>query len=136
MGLRNCPRQLTQCEGPQCQELRSRISSEGYDAASNIVYHYTPVDTPFEIADNYCQGLGSGFSLATLNQLEQLAHMFMYVDENGNVYKCPTLVWSKDESGNPVIVRIQPCIGNEIEIIRDFIKEVCMVHVMCVAQPT
>ena len=62
--------------------------------------------------------------------------MFMYVDENGNVYKCSTLVWSKDENGNPVIVRIQPCIGDKIEIIRDFIKEICIVHVMCVVQPT
>ncbi|MEC1526058.1 hypothetical protein P9D43_29125 [Neobacillus niacini] len=136
MGLRNCPQQLTQCEGSQCQELRSQIASNNYDAAANLVYTYTPVNTPFEIADNFCQGLESNYSLATINQLEQLAHMFMSWDENGNVYQCPTLVWSKDENGTPVIVRMQPCSGDKIEIIRDFIKEICMAHVICVVQPT
>lgn len=108
-------------------------------AVANLVYTYTPVNTPFEIADNFCQGLESNYSLnyslATINQLEQLAHMLMSVDENSNLYKCPTLVWSKEANGTPVIVRIQPCSGDKIEIIRDFIKDICMVHVICVIQP-
>jgi hypothetical protein len=129
---KKCPRQFTDCEGAQCQEIRNMIESEGYDAQTNIVYNYTQKNRCFQQAVDYCQNLGSGFRMANLSELSLLHHRFIYIDEDGNTQACPTLVWST-ENGNPVIVRIAPCNGEEIEIIRKFNMKKCKVQVICVS---
>lgn len=130
------PQPLTSCEGSQCKEIRSMFASEGYDAATNIFYHYTQENVSFETAVSFCESLGSGFRLATLSELNQLSHRFIYFDENGVRQRCPTLVWSRDVAGNPVIVRLRPCSGENIEIITNFDLEKCMVQRICVSPAT
>lgn len=112
------------------------FESEGYDAATNISYHYTQENVSFETAVSFCEILGSGFRLATLSELSLLSHRFTYIDEDGDLQNCPTLVWSRDVAGNPVIVRIRPCSGENIEIITNFDINKCMVQRICVSPAT
>ncbi|PID25462.1 hypothetical protein [Sporosarcina sp. P7] len=130
---KKCPQQLTRCEGSQCQEFRDFFASEGYDAATNIVYNYTQINRCFRQAVKYCQSLGDPFRIATLSELELLAHRFTYIDDAGKLKKCPTLVWSRDENGQPIIVRIAPCNGGQIKIVRKSNLKKCKVQVICVA---
>ncbi|AOV06467.1 hypothetical protein [Sporosarcina ureilytica] len=130
---KKCPQQLTPCEGSQCQQYRNWIASEGYDAQTNIVYNYTQINRYFCQAVEYCQSLGEPFRIATISELELLAHRFTYIDDDGNVKKCPTLVWSRDENGHPIIVRIAPCNGGKVEILRKLNIKKCKVQVICVA---
>lgn len=130
--IRKCPEQITQCEGLQCQEVRRLIASTNYDPITNLSYIYTQENLTYETASNFCQGLFF-YKLATLSELNQLAHMFTYVDKDGNPQNCPTLVWSRKANGKPVIVRIAPCNGDRIELIRRFDLVTCKVQGICVS---
>ncbi|RNA67700.1 C-type lectin domain-containing protein [Alteribacter keqinensis] len=125
-----CPRQLQPCEGEQCTERRAEIAVNNFDPVSGLAYLYTPQNISFENASTLCSNQGA--FLASINELNQLAHMFTYTDGTGNVQRCPTLFWSTDLSGDPVIVRVMPCSGGNIEVITNF--EDCLAHALCVFQ--
>ncbi len=112
-----------------------QIAANNNDDESGLIYTYVPENVTYATAVNQCVDLGSGYRLATISELNQLAHLFNYMDENGIVRRCPTLVWSTDEIGNPVIVRIMPCSGGNVEVIRDFDIRACLVQRICVVGP-
>lgn len=81
---------------------------------------------------NQCPVLPGGYHLVTVGELNALAHMFTYID-NGVLKGCPALVWSRDEKGNPIMVRIVSCNGEGLEIIRNPNLLKCKAQRICVA---
>jgi hypothetical protein len=114
---------------PSCDQLRQDLDIGPIsDSQNNIIFLFKNELRNFVDSVVFCQSLGVGWRMITVEELAQISRFFIGPNGEG----CGTLVWTLD-NGTPTLAYVAPCNGDEVQIIR-VSPLTCLAFTICVFQ--
>jgi hypothetical protein len=112
----DCPCIPSGCEWDKCEQLKGKLAdSTRFDAHSKIFFYYMNQEVSMNEAISASENLGSGWRIASGNELIQISGLFGCVENNKFIH-CPVLTWIWKGDGY-AIAMLNPCSGEVIEVL-------------------